>query len=288
MTQDGFGAAPPHFSIGGAVAAGLALLRRNFWTFFAIAFVVGIPLLILSLLLALGLAQVYAPQAGASPGEGGRLLLSMLIAFIALLTLFVIQSAVSYGALQDLRGQRPAVGRCISRGLAALPRVFGATLLVFLLMFVLAFLGVLALSLLGAAISVATGAEILQLVPAIAVLGMIALALYCFVGWWVLVPVLVFENAKVFGAFRRSRQLTKGHRWRILAIILLVFLGNALCSLVVGAIGQLGAVATAALLNVAVALAFSALSSVLVAVGYAALRGEKEGFGADDLARIFD
>jgi hypothetical protein len=127
-----------------------------------------------------------------------------------------------------------------------------------------------------------------QFVPAVSAVGMLVLAMFWFVSWWVFVPVMVVENAGAIAGFGRSRRLTKGHRWEIFGIVVLVFVANAACSYVVGTIGRSGVVATAALLNVVLVLAFATLSSVLNAVGYYALRAEKERFGLGDLARIFE
>jgi hypothetical protein len=284
--------APSRFSVGGVVGASLALLRRNFWQFFAVAVVAGLPLLALSFLFAMFGAPVpRGPGAGppfAAPAPL-QTLFSLGLGFLAILTYFVIQAAINFGALQELRGARPAVGACIARGIAVLPRVFVAALLLFLAMFALSFVALAVFYGLGMAAGAAsTQGSGLGIVSLVAVIGVFALAMWVFVSWWVFVPAIVTENAGPMACFGRSRRLTKGHRWGILGIVLLVFVTNLASSLVIGMIGQAGAVATAALLNVVVALAFSALSSVLTAVGYYALRAEKEGFGLADLARVFD
>lgn len=289
-----FGAVPRRFSVGGVIGASLPMLRRNFWQFFAIAFVVGIPLLVLSLLV----AQLPVPGPGPESGAGmsiaeaadlGATVFSVALAFIAVLTYFAIQSAINYAALQDLHGERPAVARCISRGLATLPQVFAASLLLFLAIFGLTFVAVFAFYGLAAFMAALTGqgpgAGVVSLGAA---LGVLVLAMYLFVSWWVFVPAIVVESAGPVACFGRSRRLTKGHRGGIFGIVLLVFAANFGCSIAVGVIGQSGAVATAALLNVVVALAFSALSSVLTTVGYYALRAEKENFGLGDLGRVFE
>jgi len=213
--------------------------------------------------------------------------LSAITGFVGVLTYFVIQSAINYGALQDLRGKAPAVAPCISRGLAVLPRVFVASLFLSLAMFALTFVAVLVVYGIAMAIAATTGRGVtIGAVWVAAVFGVSAL--FLFVTWWVFVPSIVVENAGPAACFRRSRLLTKGHRWGILGIVMVVFVANFGCSVVIAFIGHSGAIATAALLNVVVALAFTAFSSVLTAVGYYALRAEKEGFDLADLAPIFD
>lgn len=296
MTQQGFGIVPRSFSLSEVIGVGVPLLRRNFWHFFAIAFIVGIPLIVFSLLL----AQIVQPGppvvAAAGPEAGaihvpstGEAVLSAAVFFVAALTYFVIQSAINFGTLQDLRGERTTVGRCIGRGLSVLPRILVAALLLFGAMFLLTFIAALVVYALAMAVAAATGQGFsIAVVSAAAAIGVLGVGMFLIVTWWVFVPAIVVENAGPVACFRRSRFLTKGHRWSIFGILLLVFLANFGCSIVVAVIAQFGAIATAALLNVVVALAFSALSSVLTAVGYYALRAEKESFGPGDLARAFD
>jgi len=295
MTQQGFEGAPRRFSVGGVVAAALPLLRRNFWHFFAIAFVLGLPLMVLIVLFAqfasgMQPAQIEAgPETAFTPPGVAETLLSMAVGFVFVLTYYAIQAAINVGALLDLRGERPSVRHCIARGLGALPRVFGAALLLFLGLFALTFVAVLVAYGIALAIGSSTGQAVsMNAVSAAAVLGAILLGMVLFLRWWVFVPAIVVENLGPTAAFRRSAGLTKGHRSGILGIVLLVFVTNLTCSMVIGSIAEFGAVATAALLNVVLTLAFFALSSVLVAVAYTALRAEKEGFGRAELERIFD
>jgi hypothetical protein len=272
----------------GVIGAALFLLRRNFWQFFAIAFVLGIPLIVLSLARAVFMPAPNASLALATV-DGAGAGVSLVLVFVGVLTYFAIQSAINYGTLQDLRGERPAVGRCIARGIAMLPRVFVASLLVFLAIFALTFIAVLVSYGIAMGMMAATGqSPSIGAVSGAAGLVVLGITLFLFTNWWVFVPAIVAESAGPLACFRRSRRLTQGHRRGILGIILLVAVTNLGCSILLGAIGQFGVIATVALLDVVVALAITALSAVLTAVGYYALRAEKEGFGPGDLARIFD
>jgi uncharacterized membrane protein YhaH (DUF805 family) len=295
MTQQDLDIAPRRFSLGGVVGAGLPLLRRNFWQFFAVACIAGIPLVVLSLLLAQftpppippsGTAGPEMPLVAPSPTEAA---LSMAVGFIAILTYFVVQAAINFGALQDLRGARPTAVRCLSRALVVLPRVFTASLLLFLGIVALTVVAALLAYGMAVAVAASSGQGVsVRTVSALVGLGVLVVGMFLSVTWWVFVPAIVVENAGPVASFGRSRRLTKGHRWSILGIMLLVLLANLGCSIVVGLVGHVGAVLTAMLLNIVVMLAFFALSAVLNAVGYYALRAEKEGFGRADLARIFD
>jgi len=284
MMQEGFDAAPSRFSVGGVVGASLSLLRRNFWQFFAVAFLIGLPLVVLSAVA----SWIVTPTPLAAAGLGAKVL-STALGFVAVLTYFTIQASINIGALHDLTGGHPSVGACISAALAALPRVFVGSLLFCLAIFALTFVTVLLVYGIVIAIVNLTGHSVdVRVVSVGAALVVVVLALSLFVSWWVFVPCLVIEKAAPIACFGRSRRLTKGHRWGVLGIVLVVFVTNLACSMVIASIGRFGAIATAALLNVVLTLAFFALSSVLVAVAYTALRAEKEGFGRPDLDRIFD
>jgi hypothetical protein len=289
MTQQGYDAAPSRFSVGGVISASFTLLRRNFWSFFALAFIVGVPMLALTFLLA-RLAFSMVPP-GTPIGAAGFpvILLTTLVTYLTVLSYLLTQAAINAAALEDLRGQRLAVGRCLARGLAVLPRLVAVTLLLFVATAVIAFVVLLACYAVALGIANAIGGPgLFRFIPLASVIIMLAIAVFWLVNWWVLVPAMVVENAGPVAGLRRSRRLTKGHRWEIFGIVILVFVVQLACGVVVGMIGRSGIVATATLLNVVLALALTTLSSVLNAVGYYALRAEKESFGLGDLAPIFE
>jgi len=98
----------------------------------------------------------------------------------------------------------------------------------------------------------------------------------------------VIEGTGIGQGFGRSRELTRGHRWGILGLLVLVVVAQWIVAFVLGLVGALLGPVGAGIINVAVTLFFAAFSSVMVAVGYYYLRAEKEGIVIDDLARVFD
>jgi hypothetical protein len=82
--------------------------------------------------------------------------------------------------------------------------------------------------------------------------------------------------------------LTKGRRWSILGLVLILFVANLIVSALTRALIVNGAPLGGAVLNVLAALFFMALSAVLAAVGYYYLRAEKEGVAIDDVVKVFD
>lgn len=128
------------------------------------------------------------PRAGLMLFQSGSYWLMM--GFSLLVGAFAMAGAVS-GMLRIARGDAATVGDCFGAAMAkALPM-----------------LGLTVLWMLGLWLGF-----ILILVP-----GLIVLAMWC-----VAAPVLVDEGSGVVAAFGRSRALTKGSRWKILLVLLIV------------------------------------------------------------------
>jgi len=133
------------------------------------------------------------------------------------------------------------------------------------------------------------------------VLGMIFLlvpGIIFAVMWSVVVPITVEERAGIFGAFNRSQQLTKGARWKIFGLFLLMFLiglGVGLVAilatvLTMGISYQAPAIAQslpAIIANAIVLTVVSALSSALVTSLFVELREWKDGPEDSKLSDIF-
>ncbi|WP_395014954.1 hypothetical protein [Dongia sp.] len=243
------------FQIGRVISDSIAVFGRNLGPFLVISLIIGIPYLLVSLMTVASIDIEAIQATGQLPsGFWGMIVIGILI---GMLTYALTQAALVYGTVQDLRGQRASFGDCLSRGFAVLPRVLIVALL--------------------ASLGIWIGSMLL-LVP-----GLILMVM-----WWIVNPVLVIEGAGVGQAFSRSRDLTRGHRWQIFGILVLVglvyWIASFLLGLVGGAIGMVGQ----QILSAVVMLFFSAFASVLTAVGYFYLRAEKEGIIIDDLAKVFD
>jgi len=120
---------------------------------------------------------------------------------------------------------------------------------------------------------------ILLLVP-----GIIA-----YVHFVVAVPVLVEERKGVFGSLARSSELTKGSRWQIFGLLVLVGIATAVLGWILRMIGGLGAesiIVTAAIqaINSVISWLFSA---TMVAALYVELRVVREGGSRTELSAIF-
>jgi len=253
MTQDIPGGGAVRFNIGRVLVESCQVLLRNFVPFMVITIVIAIPSFIIG---QLSIADPADPkQVFSASGLIGWL--------VGLLTTALTQSALTYGTLQDLRGQRAGLAECVSRGLAATPKVAIAALLWSILVGL---------------------ASLLLFIP-----GVILIVMF-----WVYVPAIVVENAGITESLGRSRALTRGHRWSIFGLFALVFIVifglEYLVLTKVGVEGLAAAVHSGWLLWAASAISVlvTAYVSVMTSVGYYYLRAEKEGVFIDDIARVFD
>lgn len=260
---------PGKLEIGRVISQTFAVIGRNFGVFFLLSLVLsGIPTAVIGFVQASFVGD--ATTAGTlSPG----LIYSSIVGIlVAVITASILQGALVYGTVQDLNGVRPNVGECLTTGLRAFLALFVVSLL-----FSLAF---------------AFGV-ILLIVPGI----MIACA------WCVAVPALVADRTTIGGAFSRAAELTRGNRWRIFGLFLVIFGILLVLGLVIGLVttaviapfvlagvnAETLAAHPAMILVNAVSSALSSLiGSAGVAVLYVELRKAREGAGPEWLSRVFE
>jgi hypothetical protein len=115
--------------------------------------------------------------------------------------------------------------------------------------------------------------------------------------WFVATPACVVERLGVLGSMGRSRELTKGHRWKILGLYLLVLIPALIIGGIVGGITAAGGAAalSAALastlgqvVNLVWSAAWTAFLAVAVVVTYHDLRVAKEGVDTEQIAAVFE
>lgn len=131
-------------------------------------------------------------------------------------------------------------------------------------------------------------------------LGMILLivpGIILAVMWSVATGAVVVEGRGVMESLQRSRDLTRGHRWPIFGLAVILFLASMMIGTMVGGIGAAtgGSFMTGSAnlpVNMATTAISNILSAVLGAAGAAALyyelRSIKEGVGPEALASVFD
>ncbi len=194
-----------------------------------------------------------------APPDGSRL--ESLANLLGSLANLVVTGALTYGVLQGLQGRPVPLGALFKTGFGKL----GSVLLVSF----------------GVGLVVVLGL-VLLVVP-----GLVAMsALY------VAVPAVVVEDVRPGAALGRSRALTKGSRWGILAVALVV--GVVTIAIVGGASLLVVLLASTLphplpplLAHVVVALS-SPLGACAAAVAYHDLRVAKEGVDTATLVKVFE
>jgi len=260
----------PRFDMSRVVKRMFGAIGRNWVVFFGLAVLLtGIPQALFQFFMfQAGVKTVggSVPLSGASPGV---ILTAIPAGLLMAAASAVLQAALVHGTVADLNGRKASFGDCLSTGLKFLLPAIGLAIL--------------------EAIALVFG-FVLFIVPCV----MMALA------WSVAMPALVVERTGVFGAFGRSAELTRRHRWSILGLACLYFLVSLIVGAVIG--GVIGGVIGAApgvsspdrlvLLQIVVSLLLQPVQILLVTAGIASvyyeLRSIKEGIGPEALASVFD
>jgi hypothetical protein len=206
---------------------------------------------------AIALSAVWEMASGGSVEPTRALwLVSTLLGFIA-------TGAVTAGALRGVRGERARAGEMFQVGFRRIWMVLSVSVV--------------------AQVAVTLGL-VLLVVPGLAVAA----------GLWVAVPAAVTERWEgTSDALTRSWELTKGRRWKVLAVALVavvIALGGALVvSFALDEIAASGASRPlmAALDQAATAIAFGFVA-VCAAVSYHDLRVAREGPDFEQLAAVFE
>lgn len=218
------------------------------------------PLVLMALLLAGIPAFVvayahYNPLSGeADYGEAGFWISGLPGTLIS----YLLQAAIIAVTVSSLSGRPAQPGASLLLGLRRILPILAATILSYL--------------------AIAVGL-VFFLVP----------GLILFTMWILIVPVIVEEQVGVFGSFGRSAELTRGSRWRILALLAIMFaiqIGISLLAEFIASLAGDGRLA-AALASAFSAGASAILLATLLASLYVEARNVKEGRGVSGLESIF-
>jgi len=193
---------------------------------------------------------------------GGFEPLSIVLVLANIILGFMLAATLVYGTVLELRGGRASLLECMSRGLSLLFPVIGVGILVGII------IGLFSL---------------LLIIP-----GIIAAVML-----WVAVPAAVVERPGIVDSLKRSIELTKGYRWPLFGLILILMIINTVIGAAVGGIAGLAAGAVLGpiglvMINLVVQAFSGALFAVASAVAYHDLRIAKEGASVNDIAAVFD
>jgi ABC-type amino acid transport substrate-binding protein len=131
------------------------------------------------------------------------------------------------------------------------------------------------------------------------VLGLVLLivpGIIAFCMFAVAVPALLFERGGVVASLQRSRELTSGHRWKILGIFILLWVVQAIASGLASALFGVALLSTSGsgggnapgLFGALIETVATVIEAPLIATLYIELRTAKEGGVHESLSRIFE
>jgi flagellar biosynthesis protein FlhB len=175
-----------------------------------------------------------------------------------------VQAAITRATVSASEGRKATFGECLSAALrVVLPLVAMAILS-------------------GLAIMVGM---FLLLIPGIIL----------FLMWSVASPAMVIERGGIIGSLSRSAELTKGSRWKILAMFLVLMIAYWLLSLLIGVVGltayRPSTVAGLTIANligsIILGTAFNTAAGALWPSLYVELRHAKEGTSIESLEQVF-
>jgi hypothetical protein len=191
---------------------------------------------------------------------------TLLVGFLAIVLTYFATAIVVFGAFEVMRGRPVNLGESAKVALRRFFPLIGLAIV----MPVLIYLG-----------------AILLIVPGVILYTM----------WFVATPVCVVERVSVFRSMGRSRQLTKGNRWRILGLSLVVFIPALIIGAIVAAVAFQGGFAALSsalgstvgkIANLIWSAFWTAFYAIMVVVAYHDLRVAKEGVDTEQIAAVFD
>jgi len=210
------------------------------------------------------------PVPGAPVDPYGNIGMTIFTLFLMIVLGTLSQAIVLYGAFQDMRGRPVSLADCFRVGLHRFLPIVGLAIIMGL--------GVML-------------ASFLFIVPGFIIYMM----------WFVATPVCVVEQLGPIRSLGRSRELTKGHRWKLFGLSLLILIPALIIGSVIVAVmafllgtGALtvlpGAFASplGQLVNLIWSAAWGAFYAVLIVVTYHDLRVAKEGIDTDQIAAVFE
>jgi hypothetical protein len=260
------------FRVGPVLGRGFGLLFKHLLPFGGAAMIMFLPIF----------AIVALVTTTPMPVNQLLWLIGVAVVLVFLLA-YVATAGIAYGTFEALRGGTPGLGSCLRQGFAQFFPVLGVAILTLL---------ALAATLLpGMLIGAAAGRGLLILLVLLSLIPMFMVMTML----WVAIPACVVERPGVTASLGRSAALTKGERWRVFGIIvILVNWGISLVSNVITVpLSSFGAsAATMAIVGGLVGIVttglYTALNAVMAAVAYHDLRVAKEGIGIDQIAAVFD
>ncbi len=197
-------------------------------------------------------------SAGGMSGENRSWVVGLLAIILTVMLGLLSQAILVYGSFQDMGGKQVNIGESFNVGIGRLVPILGLTILEGLCIMV---------------------GFMLLIVP-----GFILVAM-----WFIAVPVCIVERHGPWESLVRSGELTKGHRWKIFGVVILLYVVSAVVGYILTSV--VGAVAGTVVAMIASLIwngIWGAFFAVFVVVTYYELRVAKEGIDIEQIASVFD
>ena len=253
-------------SLGRVFERAVTAIRTNPVVILGIALLIGaVPgLLMTYFFVQMGLSPSADAVATGAISTSGIIATALVSVLIGMVISAIVQGALTRATISASEGRKASFAESLSTGL----RVF--------------------LPLIGLSIVFAFGVGlgfVLLIVPGIILLLM----------WAVAVPALVVERQGIFGALGRSSELTKGARWKILGMLVILLVIYWLFSFVIGLVGlsaygsdpAAGLSVSSLIGSIVLGTLLNAAWGTLQAALYVELRQWKEGTSVEHLQEVF-
>jgi hypothetical protein len=219
---------------------------------FLIFFLIGVVANLPSVLLGQGTESV----ATSPTGQGAVLLI--IGGVLSFIFSMISQAVMVHAAFQAMRRRPVNVGESLRVGLSRV-------LAVIVLAILMGFLGGLGF--------------VFLIVPGLILMTM----------WFVSTPACVVERTGPWTSMKRSAALTKGHRWKVFGLLLLlVLLSLIVAGLIQLVLTQVGSTILVLLGTLLWGALWTAYYSIAVVMTYHDLRVAKEGIDIEQIAAVFD
>jgi hypothetical protein len=201
---------------------------------------------------------LFPTRAGGMAYQNGGWVIGLLAIILTVMLGLLSQAILVYGSFQDMRGKQVDIGESFNVGIGRLVPILGLTILEGLCIMV---------------------GFMLLFVPGLILVTM----------WFVSVPVCVVERRGPWQSLVRSGELTKGHRWKIFGIVLLLYLASAIVGYILTSVlGAIGGTILAMMATLIWNGVWGAFFAIFVVVTYYELRVAKEGIDIEQIASVFD
>jgi hypothetical protein len=274
--------AAPHVAtndlrVGSVISRSGAVLSRHFLPFFIVAAIADSPTLLIA---SMQTTQPIAPSEALS-----RALWASLGVVLRVVLSQFCDAIILHAAFQDMR-RRPV--RLVESFNVGLSRFVPLVVIAFVQSFLIALVMILVtIPFTLYTILPLDGIAVVQMGLPILVVTIPGLILYTM--WFVGLPACLVERLGPWTSLRRSRKLTKGYRWKVIALALLLPVVDAGRSKVIAPVltDLAGPIAglTGKLIWTGVTVAFT---GIVFAVTYYDLRVIKEGVDIEQITAVFD